>query len=83
MMDDVREVVQSTSLEAVTPDVEECSKLAELRTQFLEASRRQKPHTSRPHHDQVIGYVEIPLYRSEGRSLRDAGRSFQVFLYEQ
>ena len=68
---------------ATVPAEEDTTKLAELRCRFVEAQRKQKQVGSRPHHDQVVGYVDIPLYRTEGRSLRDAGQSFQMVLYDQ
>lgn len=63
--------------------LEDTTKLAEFRLQFAEAQSKQMPTKGHSHHDQAIGYVEIPLYRSEGRSLRDAGQSFQMILYDQ
>jgi hypothetical protein len=81
----VKPVLLLESSEQVVPalSLEDTTKLAELRSQFVEAQRKQMHTKGHSHHDQVVGYVEIPLYRSEGRSLRDAGQSFQMILYDQ
>lgn len=73
---------QSSALEEQTP-TEDTTKLAELRCQFIQAQMKQKQPESRRLHDQVVGYVDVPLYRSDGRLLRAAGESYQVLFYDK
>jgi hypothetical protein len=73
---------QSSALDEQTPS-EDTTKLAELRCQFIQAQMKQKQPASRSRHDQVVGYVDIPLYRADGRLLRAAGESYQVLFYDK
>ena len=74
---------QSSALDVKSLTEEDSSKLAELRCQFVQAQSRQRQPEGRSRRDQVVGFVDVPLYRSEGRQLRDAGQSYQVFFYDK
>lgn len=73
---------QSSALDVKTL-TEDSSKLSEFRCQFIQAQSKQKQPESLNRPNQVVGFVEVPLYRSEGKLLRDAGQSYQVFFYDK
>ena len=62
---------------------EKSMKLEELRSQFVEAQKRQAKPVGKSAPEQVVGYVEIPLYKAEGRALKDAGESYQLVMYDK
>jgi hypothetical protein len=62
-------------------DVDSHLKLAELKTQFLDAQRRLKPSPRTSEPDYPIGYMDIPLYQPEGGVWKNAGKSFPLVLY--
>ena len=77
-----------TTVEPGKPQTEEESRdqtteLEVIREKLKLAQRSQGKVQKTQIQDQVVGVVEIPLYESDGHSLRNAGRSYQMFVYDK
>lgn len=62
---------------------DQASRLTALRDQLRQV---QTVQASQPHPlviDHVIGVVDIPVYESDGVSLRSVGKSHQLFVYDK
>ena len=64
-------------------EADQTSKLTVLRDQLRQVQTVQASQPHPPVIDHVIGVVDIPVYESDGVSLRSVGKSHQLFVYDK
>lgn len=64
-------------------DGEQASRINALREQIRQVQSLQASQPRPPVIDHVVGVVDIPVYESDGVSLRSVGKSHQLFVYDK
>ena len=78
----VAEVPTTTDVSNIE-EGEQASRIIALREQIRQAQTIQASLPRPSVIDHVIGVVDIPVYESDGVSLRSVGKSHQLFVYDK